>query len=345
MTRRERALTTLVGLWLVVFCLLSFHLTIVLWGPAIEFSRFKGSQDQQLDEVRDVLADAGDQAQEFDEASKAIEEAQATIAAGDEAAAEVALDEVGDAVESAENAVSKAAGQTANGGVAAAESALQDVQDDLTVAAGDSSTATGQVMDVVEAAEDAVAEAEGAVDQAAVTQARTILREPPGLTVRILWWIDWRVTEEVLLLGLALAGAGVGISAGALSAITRLVGVRGFEASWLSWHAVRPLWGLAAAAIGYAAIRGGLLNINNSAAALNPFAIFAIGAVFGLNSSDGLKMLKGILKPMPRPVLDADASDASDDDANDDTDDGTDDGTDDNDPAEPDTATADAGTR
>ncbi|MDH3302716.1 MAG: hypothetical protein OES24_19635 [Acidimicrobiia bacterium] len=352
MSKREWTLTTLVGLWLVLFCLLSFHLTIVLWGPAIEFSRYQGSQEEQLDEVREVLTDVGEQADDFNEASRTIEEAQASIAAGDEAAADVALDEVQQAVEGAEDAVSNVADQVVDAGVAAAESALQDAQDDLDAVATDGSTATEEAMDAIEAAEDAVEEAEGAVGEAAVGEARTILRKPPELTVRILWLFDWRATEEVLLLGLALAGAGVGISAGALSAITRLVGVREFEASWLSWHAARPLWGLAAAAISYAAIRGGLLNINNSAAALNPFAVFAIGAVFGLNSSDGLKMLKGILKPSPRPELVADhetdteteAGTDDDKDASPATPEGTDTGTGSGPEPTPEIATADAGT-
>ncbi len=302
MSKREWVLTTLVGTWLVLFCLVSFHMTIVLWGPAIEFSRYEGSQDEQLDDVREVLDDAGSQGQAVNDAAEAIEEVQESIAAGDESAAGTALDEVEQAVEAAEDALADLADETVGGSVASAESALQNAQESLDVVGSDAAT-TDEAMEVIEAAEDAVEEAEGAVGQAAVTEARTMLRSPPRSNVRILWLFDWTATEEVLLLGLALAGAGVGISAGALSAITRLVGVREFKSSWLSWHAARPLWGLAAATIGYAAIRGGLLNINNSAAALNPFAVYAIGAVFGLNSSDGLAMLRGVLRPTSKPEL------------------------------------------
>lgn len=348
MSKREWTLTTLVGLWLVLFALVSFHMTIVLWGPAIEFSRYEGSQDEQLDDVLEILDEAGVNGQEVTEASEMIDAAQESIESGDQSVAAAALDDVGEAVEGAEDAVSELSDEMVDGSVVAAESALQDAQDEL-AAAGSEAPAPEEAVDAIEAAEDAVEQAESAVGQAAVTEARTILRGPPELTVRILWLFDWRATEEVLLLGLALAGAGVGISAGALSAITRLVGVREFEASWLSWHAVRPLWGLAAAAIGYAAIRGGLLNINNSAAALNPFAVFAIGAVFGLNSSDGLNILKGILKPTPKPPLES--RDGGKDDGNGDGRDdrkevetGDDSEAGDGALALPETATADAGT-
>ena len=303
MSRREWLLTGLVGVWLVLFSLVSFHMTVVLWGPAIEFSRFEGSQDEQLDEVREVIDAAGNQGQAVDEAAQMIEEAQESLATGDDEATGPALDEAEDAVELAEGALARVAEETGSGAVVAAGSALEEAQSDLEEV---DATATEEAMEVIEAAEDAVEQAEEAVGQTAVTEVTTIIRTPPQSTVRILWLFDWTATEEVLLLGLALAGAGVGISAGALSAITRLLGVREFEPSWLSWHAARPLWGLAAAAIGYAAVRGGLLNINNSAAALNPFAVFAIGAVLGLNSTDSLKSLKGIWRPSPKPELDED---------------------------------------
>ncbi|MEM7337829.1 MAG: hypothetical protein AAF467_04215 [Actinomycetota bacterium] len=293
----------LVSIWLVAFSLIAFYFTAILWSPALEFTEFEASQAQQIEEARETVTELRDEIETVERASEDIEQVQDDIeeenGAADTAAALAGAEE---AVEAAEDALASVPPDQDNAVIRSAEAAVREAQDEVTEAAADASDATA-AMAAVEAAEDAVDAAQVAVTEAATDEVEDVLQPAPERTIRVLGFYDWTLTPELVQLFLAMAGAGLGISAAALRGVTTIVGRDEWKNTWVGWHALRPVWGLAAAVIGYAAIRGGLLNINSSAATLNPFAVYAIGAILGMNASDTLSTLSRVMRPggSPRP--------------------------------------------
>jgi len=99
------------------------------------------------------------------------------------------------------------------------------------------------------------------------------------------------VDAEVEYFIIAITGGMLGTSIAVLTSFATYVGSGGLIASWSWWYIVRPLIGATMGLLTYAAIRGGILKLDQQVDVLNPYAVTALSAAAGLYSKQLVEWL------------------------------------------------------
>ncbi len=100
------------------------------------------------------------------------------------------------------------------------------------------------------------------------------------------------VSVEVGYLIISIIGGMLGTSIAVLTSFTTYIGNQRFVASWSWWYVVRPLIGATIGFLTYAAIRGGILKVDQQVDVLNPYAVTTLSALAGLYSKQLVDWLK-----------------------------------------------------